>query len=254
MSSRRDDAEGFPSEWYGIAEEAHFWFAWRYQVLRYLILKAGVPFGKNLRGLDIGCGMGVVQKQLENDSDWIVDGVELNTNALQNHVKTRGRCWAYDIADKSPDLDASYDFVVIFDVLEHLSDPQYFIENASYHLKDGGFVFFNVPAMPSLFSSYDKAVGHLRRYDYKMLHGLFAGAPVELMCMNYWGAAMLPMLLARRLVVGNKASGCDTIRTGMKVKYQWFNLLLTKIMKCEMACRPCGSVGTSIMGICRKRH
>ena len=65
--------------------------------------------------------------------------------------------------------DDSIDVVGIFDVLEHLENPQVVLSEIRRVLKPGGFIITTVPANPWLFSDYDISIGHFRRYSRKSL-------------------------------------------------------------------------------------
>jgi ubiquinone/menaquinone biosynthesis C-methylase UbiE len=65
--------------------------------------------------------------------------------------------------------DDSIDVLGIFDVLEHLENPQVVLSEIRRVLKPGGFIVTTVPANPWLFSDYDISIGHFRRYSRKSL-------------------------------------------------------------------------------------
>ncbi len=66
--------------------------------------------------------------------------------------------------------DVKFDSIVYIDVLEHIQRDAAELRQAQLHLKEGGFLIVLVPAYNSLYSPFDKAVGHYRRYNKKMLN------------------------------------------------------------------------------------
>ena len=82
-----------------------------------------------------------------------------------HYARPRPHRCLYNIHDRAPDLAARYDAIILFDVIEHIESPAEFLASALYHLKPGGRVFINVPALQSLYSKFDVAVGHYRRYS-----------------------------------------------------------------------------------------
>ena len=70
-----------------------------------------------------------------------------------------------------PDLDlgARFDSILYIDVLEHIEKDRYELVQASQFLDAGGKIIVLSPAYQSLYSPFDKAIGHFRRYDRKSL-------------------------------------------------------------------------------------
>lgn len=66
----------------------------------------------------------------------------------------------------------SFDFILYFDTLEHIPDDRGELERAAAHLKIGGALAVLAPAHPWLFSPFDHAIGHLRRYTRSSLREL----------------------------------------------------------------------------------
>jgi hypothetical protein len=64
-------------------------------------------------------------------------------------------------------IDASERFTTILyiDVLEHIEDDVSELARASAHLDAGGYLIVLVPAHQFLFSAFDAAIGHYRRYN-----------------------------------------------------------------------------------------
>jgi len=63
----------------------------------------------------------------------------------------------------------TYDTVIYIDVIEHIEKDQEEIQRASKLLKSGGHLIILVPAHQWLYSPFDKAIGHFRRYNKKRL-------------------------------------------------------------------------------------
>lgn len=62
-----------------------------------------------------------------------------------------------------------FDAIIYIDVIEHIERDAEEIQNACSFLKIGGHLMILVPAHNYLFSEFDKAIGHFRRYNKKML-------------------------------------------------------------------------------------
>jgi SAM-dependent methyltransferase len=72
--------------------------------------------------------------------------------------------------------DASVDFLVAFEVLEHIEDDAAALRAWTAKLRPGGHLLVSVPAHQRKFSATDRRVGHVRRYEREALHALIAGA------------------------------------------------------------------------------
>ena len=67
-----------------------------------------------------------------------------------------------------------------------------------FHLKNGGYIFVNVPAMQSLHSKFDEVLGHVRRYDSRLLSRHLADAGLNVLSVRYWALTMIPVSLPAR--------------------------------------------------------
>lgn len=69
-----------------------------------------------------------------------------------------------------------YDTIIYIDVIEHIENDASELQRASNHLKSGGHLVILVPAHQWLYSPFDEAIGHFRRYNKTMLkHAIPAG-------------------------------------------------------------------------------
>ena len=173
-------------DWYDLSNLKHFWVAHRFRVLRHIARKHDI-FRPNLRFADIGCGHGLLQAQLKNSYNIVADGYDLNHTALANSIAISNPICFYNINERHEDLKQADDVIFLFDVIEHLEDPAYFLESVKYHLKPDGLLVVNVPAEQWLFSRYDEVVGHFRRYTMKTLNNLLEHCGFTLITGTYWG-------------------------------------------------------------------
>lgn len=95
---------------------------------------------------------------------------------------------------------ASYDSVLYIDVLEHIKEDTAEVERSASLLRPGGHVIVLAPAHPWLFTPFDAAIGHERRYTRTTLR---AAIPRELTTTEliYMDAVGLLASLGNRLLL-----------------------------------------------------
>jgi len=241
----------FVSGWYDLANASHFWMDGRLKALLAQFKRNNVPLNKELRGLEIGCGQGVLRSQIEKHSSWIIDGCDLDLASLKSNAPSRGDVFLYNIFDRAHFLKEYYDFIILYDVIEHIEHVKPFMEAGLFHLKPGGLVLINVPALSSLFSRYDTVVGHHRRYDTAMMVEELKNCGLDIVHMNYWGLTFLPILKLRQLLL--KDAGDETIvQKGFRPPGALANAALKAMISAEVAVVPNPVSGTSLMAIARK--
>ncbi|MFC1516104.1 class I SAM-dependent methyltransferase [Thermodesulfobacteriota bacterium] len=244
----------FPSQWYELGGEEHFWFQWRLCAFLKQIETLPIPIGSPMRFLDIGCGHGVLRRQLEKHTAWTIDGTDLNSDILHMDSFFRGETMLYDIMDKRKDLREFYDGLFLFDIIEHIVDTTAFIEAALYHLKPKGWVFINVPAIEILYSFYDEVAGHIRRYDKRLLYRTVKNHPAEIQDMRYWGFCMIPVLLFRKLLLTKKMDDKTALQMGFQPKFEFINKIFKMMMKIETSALPTPFLGTSLIASVQKSN
>lgn len=234
-------------EWFKIASLEHFWIKRRFDVLKKIGGQLNFSTG---RIAEVGCGYGLLQKQFEQYYQVTVDGFDLNEDALNNSVVKNQPRYCYNIFERKPQLAGCYDFFLLFDVLEHIEDEKAFLEAALFHVKPGGCLLINVPALMSCYSVYDKVVGHQRRYTLETMHTLCAGAGLKRIAGTYWGLPLLPVLLLRNLRVSRETDPQVVIRNGYKPPGRLANRFLSFLSGLEIVPQQC--LGTSLMVVYRK--
>ena len=250
VTSRRDIQ--FPDEWYDANSENHFWFDWRARVALALIGTIDLPPTAPLKVLDVGCGTGITCRQLARHTRWIFDGADLNLNALTRCDVGGGRILYYDLLEERPEFKDAYDVAILFDVLEHIEETQPFLKAVFYHLKPGGVLLVNVPALMSLFGVYDEVAGHYRRYTKATLAQEFAESDVTVVGQRYWGFSMVPLLWARQKMLRGRKRQDDVIRLGFVPPSPSVHGLLKATMAAELAILRNPPLGSSVMCAVRK--
>lgn len=210
------ESQPFSAEWFDLARADHFWFAWRLRAALRLATDHGLPLGAELAALDVGCGAGILRAQLEAATAWRVDGTDLDHDALARIEEGRGRIFLYDVLERRERFRAAYDLVLLFDVLEHVAPTRPFLEAVLHHLRPGGHLLVNVPALPSLYGRYDVAAGHHRRYDRVSLLAELAGLPLAPLEARYWGLSLVPLAAVRKLLLGLRRGEEHTIERGFE--------------------------------------
>jgi len=127
------------------------------------------------RVLEVGAGIGSTTKALcdGTQQDWtcLEPDAEL---ALTLHCKILSGelpkcCRVQNSQAKDLSTDAQYDTILYIDVLEHVQDDSEELSIIANHLAPGGFLAILAPAHQFLFSEFDQAIGHCRRYNLKSM-------------------------------------------------------------------------------------
>lgn len=94
----------------------------------------------------------------------------------------------------------SIEAIGLFDVLEHLEKPEILLKEVYRVLQPGGVLLYSIPSYQWLFSDFDLAVGHYRRYSPKTLRELIGPIGFNEISISYlFGFLVIPALLLRRI-------------------------------------------------------
>lgn len=229
--------------WFDIATENHFWIRRRFTVMQRLadsLLKTSESIA------EIGCGHGLLQKQVEDHYHVPVFGFDLNELALKKNVSRISPLYCYDIYQRHPEFKARFDRILLFDVLEHIPDEAQFLAAVKFHLKGSGSLLINVPAHSFFNSDYDLAAGHLRRYSADQLVSVTEQCGFKVRALTYWGLPLVPLLLARKAIPMQRSNG----KAGFDTRTGAVNRLLSQVAQWEPL--PQLFLGTSLMAVVEK--
>lgn len=231
-------------QWYEIASIDHFWIRRRFDVLRGL---AGGLISAAVAMAEVGCGHGLLQRQIEEGYGREVTGFDLNEFALGRNVSQTSKICCYDIFKRDPSFQGRFDLIFLFDVLEHIADEDRFISALLFHLAPHGKVVVNVPAGQSLYSAYDRAAGHVRRYSIRALRKVAARNNLEMADWTYWGFPLIPTLVLRKFWLMGQHDNGQIISAGFDARSRFMNDLLGIVSRCEVI--PQKLAGTSLMAV-----
>lgn len=230
--------------WFDVAKANHFWIRRRFEVMKCL----ANPLIRGSREIaEIGCGNGLLQKSIEDQYGRPVVGFDLNEVALRKNVSRISPLYCYDICEKRSEFSARFDLLILFDVLEHIEDESGFLQCVKYHLAESGTLLINVPAIQWLFSDYDRAAGHVRRYSLKQLIRLAQQNGYDIQNATYWGLPLFPLLLVRKSLSLEKSNGAAGFDAGSSL----MNDLLGGLSRVERI--PQRFLGTSVMATLKAR-
>jgi len=230
--------------WFEIASVDHFWVRRRFEVLQRL---AGELITGSQEIAEIGCGHGLLQRQVEDAYARAVTGFDLNENALKQNICRRSKVCCYDIFQKDPALKAKFDVIFLFDVLEHITDEDRFLNALLFHLRPQGKLVINVPAGQWAFSPYDEAAGHVRRYSIRTLSESAGRNGLVTQEWTYWGLPLVPTLMLRKLWLMGQHEQNRIITTGFDTQSTAINSVLLALSHCEWI--PQRLMGTSLMAV-----
>ena len=130
-------------------------FAWYYEKNKWEFDVAAELISE-LRGvrdiLEVGCGQGHFLVRMQNLYN--CRGVEFNPQAIED-CRAKG----LDVsAQNLHAIDVGFDVVVAFEVLEHLSNPKDFIDQALRVIRPGGYLMLAVPDPEGYFSEAERVL------------------------------------------------------------------------------------------------
>ena len=224
----------YPGHELEIFQKATRWKAyWRGRIARYV------------RGsvLEVGAGIGANTSTLAGLSyrSWLALEPDVELAARIPVVSARHEIVVGTLGDLGG--DQGFDTILYIDVLEHIADDRAEMAQAAEHLNSGGKLVVLAPAHSFLFSPFDRAIGHYRRYNRAALRAA-ASAGLKEEKLVYLDSCGLLASLGNRLFLGSAMPSERQICT-------WD----TYLVPCSRWLDPltAGRIGKSILGIWAKQ-
>jgi SAM-dependent methyltransferase len=127
----------------------------------------------------------------------MVVGLELWFEGLK-HARNRSGAALVQADIRNLPFRKQFDLVGMFDVLEHIPEDEATLRLAHGALRPGGQLLLTVPAHPSLWSYFDEAAHHCRRYSQEDLRSKLESAGFEVRFLTEFMASILPIVWTYR--------------------------------------------------------
>jgi hypothetical protein len=111
-----------------------------------------------------------------------------------------------------------YNTIIYYDVLEHIKNDLQEVTYAEKRLKKNGHLIFSVPAYQFFYSSFDKSVGHFKRYNKKDFIKLEKKTGLKIRKLVYYDSIGFFFLVLNKLL--------SLKQTNLKNKVYLWNLLM----------------------------
>lgn len=191
------------------AEDGHFWFQARNQLIATLVKQLDKEYQPGYRFLEIGCGNGNVLRELEHVcSNGNVMGMDLFAEGLR-FARQRVTVPLVQADIFALPFKTKFEMIGLFDVLEHLQDDTNILSHLHTSLPSGGAVLITVPAYMSLWSYADRLANHKRRYTKETLSDKLRENGFQVSYITYFMMSILPMVWFRRKIANYMIAHSD---------------------------------------------
>jgi hypothetical protein len=164
--------------------------------LRWDLVLEHVPPAAPVQVVDVGAGTGFLGEVLSQARPRADYGFVEPISGLRERLRTRFGAES-DFGDRDSFGDPEY--VTVLDVLEHQADDGAFMGDLAAKTTAGSTLLITVPALPALWSQWDVALGHHRRYTKETLRQALDGLPLRVVEMSYLFPELLPAGFVRRI-------------------------------------------------------
>jgi SAM-dependent methyltransferase len=241
-------------------EDRHFWFQARNHLISKLVKKLSSRMSPGYSVLEVGCGTGNVLRVLqETCRNGRVVGLELWFDGLRfARKRSSARLVQGDV--RNYPFGKQFDLIGMFDVLEHLPEELETLRALREALAPDGKLILTVPAHQFLWSYFDEAAHHCRRYSMEEIRARLAEAGFQVEFISQFMACTFPIVWLWRKVSGRRQHGKpDDARTLAAREFRVLPVMngaLTMLLKLEALWLSRGHglpIGTSLLVIARKQ-
>jgi SAM-dependent methyltransferase len=124
-----------------------------------IVRKLSKLASSNTRVLEFGAGIGSLAQIWMKETGIQPICLEIDSN-LKNVIQDRG----FECYSSLDDIEDEFDLIYSSNVLEHIEDDQKALGQLYQKLKPSGILALYLPAFQCLYSDFDSAIGHYRRY------------------------------------------------------------------------------------------
>lgn len=161
--------------------------------------------------LEVGCGAGALLHDLR-ERGFTAVGVESSPSARALASTLLSGVEGVVITDSLPPEHEAFDYLLSFEVLEHIEDDVAALRDWVQRLKPGAPCLLSVPASSAKWSLMDVSAGHFRRYDRPDVERLVQRAGLQLGRVETYGFPATWLIERMRLLARTaqlRARGVD---------------------------------------------
>ena len=213
-----------------------FWHRVRFELVRRHARRTGA-----CRVLDVGAGSGLLGDQLASSS--ITYWFSESSAPLRSELIARfGAGAEHDVSSRI----TADTVVAVLDVIEHVEDDVGLLKALHARMDPGARLVITVPAMRWLFSSWDRDLGHHRRYSRADCRATVARAGFDVVEATYLFPELVPIALLRRF---RRSDGSAAEFPSLPV---WIDRVGFVISSASTAIRRIWPIGTSVLVTARR--
>ena len=241
-------------------EDRHFWFQARNHLISGITQKLVSELVPGYRVLEVGCGTGNVLRVLRQGCpDGMVVGLELWFGGLRfAQQRSAGPLVQGDV--RQCPFGKPFQLIGMFDVLEHVPEELDTLRALRDALAPDGRLVLTVPAHQYLWSYFDEAARHCRRYSSREIRDRLVEAGFEVEFLSQFMTCIFPLVwLFRKVSSRSRRPGSDAAKTLTMREFRVVpvvNGLLTALLRLETLWVSGGHklpVGTSLIVVARRK-
>jgi hypothetical protein len=199
--------------------------------------RGGHPEERQLRGLDIGAGNGIISRSLGSNLGGRAIKWDLVDSAYDQDALGCDRHDALITLYTAIPEGATYDVIIAIDVVEHIENDSAFVSLLEEHLARDGLMMICVPAFQFLWSNHDVFLEHYRRYRRRDLVLMMRRTGLQVVDSGYLYVLLFPIVAAIRLVGhirhGDSDPTTESEHSDLRVYPELINRLLRGVMGFE---------------------
>lgn len=177
-------------------EREHWFYRGKRHIVRYWINRL-YPLRRDDLVIDVGAGTGQLVFEMQMNCRAI--GIEYHPEAIEL-ASSKGITAIRGTITELPVVDNKAKVVVALDVLEHVVDCRRALQELIRIAQPGGLIVITVPAFTILWSDWDRALDHRRRFSRQMFLELVDRNAVSVVrCVYINSVAFLPILAYRTI-------------------------------------------------------
>lgn len=234
-------------------DRAHWFYAGKRAIVRHWIDRYITLEPADLL---IDAGMGTGTWLVEMSARCRVLGIDASEESLalaRDRVRAAAGEVLQSTLDRVPLPDACATVITLLDVLEHLDDDRAAMREMTRLARPGGLIVITVPALRWLWSDWDVALHHRRRYHERDLRALVQVPGLELLRCSYFNTLLLPAIALVRSWRKLRPPRADATRAEDQLPPAALNSALRQAMvapACWGWCRP--PLGVSLLAVLRR--